>query len=521
MKNLIVLLILTCQLIAKDFRVASYNVENLFDLQRSGSEYSEYIPYTKYGWNKRAFSIKVNNIAQVICDMKPDIIGLQEIESDNSLKALQKALKRCGLNMPYRAIANKKPTTVKTALLSKFPIAKKREIDPDGRMRSRNILEVLLNADGRPLYIFVNHWKSRKGAESRRIRSAKALMKRLSRLPKNSDYILLGDFNSNWNEYKTILKTPRINDTNGVTGINHILKTIKDDKPITKFNIRWPYHYDLWLELPPEKRWSHNFFGKKGALDHMLLSAGMFDNRGINYKDKSFHVFKPAYLIKRDGSIFRWQVAEKGHGKHLNRGYSDHLPIYAEFTTNPFILKTKSKKVEVDNLTTKLEKNVAHISDLYSMPLRWKNITIPEAVVIYKKPPYVILKEPNDRAILVYKNVNFLKYSHKYKVLIKDLHEYRGLREITKLKVLKDFGKRHINHLLLKNFKDLNKKEYINEVIEKITGKYRDGYLYYKNGKKIKIYFKNSELIPANNQTITLKHIRIGLYKNRPELVVE
>jgi len=66
MKNLIVLLILTCQLVAKDFRVASYNVENLFDLQRSGSEYSEYIPYTKYGWNKRAFSIKVNNIAHAI-----------------------------------------------------------------------------------------------------------------------------------------------------------------------------------------------------------------------------------------------------------------------------------------------------------------------------------------------------------------------------------------------------------------------------------------------------------------------
>jgi len=105
--------------------------------------------------------------------------------------------------------------------------------------------------------------------------------------------------------------------------------------------------------------------------------------------------------------------------------------------------------------------------------------------------------------------------------IVKDLYEYRGLREITKIKVLKDFGKRHINHLLLKKFKDLNKKEYINEVIEKITGKYKEGYLYYKNDKKIKIYFKNSELVPANNKTVTFKHIRIGLYKNRPELVVE
>ncbi|SFP37540.1 endonuclease/exonuclease/phosphatase family protein [Hydrogenimonas thermophila] len=519
MKNLIILFILSSFLLAKDFRVASYNVENLFDLQRSGSEYTEYIPFTKYGWNKRAFNIKVNNIAQVICDMKPDIIGLQEIESDYSLKALQIALKRCGLRMPYRAIANKKPSTVKTALLSKYPIIKKREIDPDGKLRSRNILEVLLNVAGRRLFIFVNHWKSRSGAESRRITSAKALMKRLLKLPKNSDYILLGDFNSNWDEYKTILRTPRLNDTNGITGINHILKTIKDDKLVTKFNIRWPYHYDLWLELPPEKRWSHNFFGKKSALDHIILPYGMFDNKGINYKDKTFHVFKPNYLIKRDGSIFRWQVSEKGYGKHLNRGYSDHLPIYAEFTTKPFILTTK--KVEVESPSTKLEKNIAHISDLYNMPLGWKNITIPEAVVIYKKPPFAILKEPNDRAILVYKDINALRYSHKYKVLVKDLYEYRGLREITKLKVLKDLGKRYINNLLLKNFKDLNKKEYINEVVKKITGKYRDGYLYYKNGKKIKIYFKNGESIPVNNETVTLKNIRIGLYKNKPELVVE
>ena len=518
MKNLIILLVLTCHLVAKDFRVASYNVENLFDLQRSGLEYSEYTPYTKHGWNKRAFSIKINNIAQVICDMKPDIVGLQEIESDNSLKALQKALKRCGLNMPHKALASKKQTTIKVALLSKFPIVKKREISFSSSLRSRNILEVLLNVDGRELYVFVNHWKSRKGVESRRVRSAKALMKRLLKLPKDSDYIVLGDFNSYWDEYKMILKAPRINDTNGITGINHILKTVKDDMHITKFGIKWPYHYDLWMELPPEDRWSHKFFGKKGTLDHIILSSGMFDNKGINYKDKTFQVFKPAYLIKKDGSIFRWQIAKKGRGKHLNKGYSDHLPIYAEFTTNPFILKEKTR---ADNLATKPKKSKIHISDLYSMPLGWREFVISEAVVIYKKPPFAILKEPNDRAILVYKDIDSLKYSHKYEILVKNLHEYKGLCEITKLKVLKDFGKRHIEHLLLKDFKDLSKKEYINEVVEKITGKYKDGYLYYKNGKKMKIYFKKGKSIPPNNKIITLKHVRIGLYKDRPEIVVE
>jgi len=506
MKNLIVLLILTFQLVAKDFRVASYNVENLFDLQRSGSEYSEYIPYTKHGWNKRAFNTKVNNIAQVICDMKPDIIGLQEIESDNSLKALQKALKRCGLNMPYRALANKKLSTVKTALLSKFRIVSKKEIEVSSKLKYRSILETIIDINGRKLYIFVNHWMSKKAKESERVKSARALVKRLKRLPKDSDYIILGDLNSDINEYKNILHSKN-NDTNGLTAINGVLRIENDKKECKKI-------YDLWYDLPKYDRWSHNFFGKKRALDHIIISCALFDNKNIGYKDRSFKVFKKAYLFNRDGTINRWRIY---HKRHLNSGYSDHLPIYADFTT-----KLDFSNINIEEYKKNSEaNNIAHISDLYSMQLGWKNITIPEAVVIYKKLSFAILKEPNNRAILVYKDVNSLKYSHKYKILVKDLYEYRGLREITKLKVLKDFGKRHINHLLLKNFKTLNKKEYINEVIEKITGKYRDGYLYYKNGKKIKIYFKNSELIPANNKTITLKHIRIGLYKNRPELVVE
>lgn len=511
MKKFILLALLSSFLFAKEFRVASYNVENLFDLKRSGSEYTEYIPYTIYGWDNEAFTIKIKNIARVICDMKPDIIGLQEIESEISLKYLQKAVNECGWKLPYRAIADKKPTTIKTALLSKFPIIKKYEIDPDGTLKTRNILEVLINIDGKKLYLFVNHWKARSGGESRRIVSAKALMKRLMQLSKDSDYILLGDFNSNWNEYKTI----------GLTGINHILKTIKNEKPVSKYNITWPYHYDLWLELPPERRWSHNFFGKKSALDHIILPSGMFDKKGINYKDRSFHVFKPNYLFKRDGSIFRWQIAKKGYGKHLNRGFSDHLPIFAEFSTKPFILKIKKTEEVEKNIQRDLIFKEVHISKLYRMPLGWTNVTIPEAVVIYKRDLVAILKEPGNRAILVYKDINSLKYSHKYKVVVKDIYEYKGLREITKIKTVKDFGKINIDSLLLKYFNDLNKNEYINEVVAHITGKYRRGYLYYNGNKKIKIYYKNRKLRPSNGEIVTLKNIRIGLYKNKPELVVE
>ena len=55
-------------------KIASYNVENLFDLYKSGNEYKEYIPNTKSNWNQRTYKIKLKNIAKVIVEIDADIM---------------------------------------------------------------------------------------------------------------------------------------------------------------------------------------------------------------------------------------------------------------------------------------------------------------------------------------------------------------------------------------------------------------------------------------------------------------
>ncbi|WP_201353186.1 endonuclease/exonuclease/phosphatase family protein [Hydrogenimonas urashimensis] len=521
MKKLWIVPLLPLLLVAAEFKVASYNVENLFDLKKSGSEYTEYIPFTGYGWNEKAFATKVRNISRVICDLKPDIIGLQEIESDEALKALQKGLMACGWKMPYRAIADNKPTVVKTALLSRYPIVEKSEIDPDGSLRTRNILETTVDLNGKHLKVFVNHWKSRNGPESRRIVSAEALMKRAMSLPKESDYILLGDFNSDWNEWRTLPKSPRLNDTGGMTGINHILKTVENGKPVTKRTIVWPCHYDLWLELPPQKRWSHNFYGHKHALDHMLLPVGMFDARGINYKDRSFRKFTPRYLFTERGALYRWQVAKQRRGKHLGAGYSDHLPVYAYITTKPFGFSSDAhKRADTENYVKTAPRTI-HIAELYSLPLGWMNGIVEDAVVIYKRGKIAILKEPRGRSILVYRDTGHLKKGHRFKVAIRKLYEYKGLREVTKVDVLKDLGKADVEPLLLKSVENLSDPGVVNEVVASVSGIYRRGYLYYGQGKKIKLFFRDRKRRPKNGETVRLQKVRIGIYRNRPELVVD
>ncbi len=345
---LLVLLFCITSIEAKTFKVASYNLENLFDLTRDGTEYPEYIPNTGYGWTKDMANIKYTNIARVIKDLGGDVVALQEVESRKALITLRARLKDFGVDYPYLEIADSKATPVKCAALSKFPIVEKEEIQVDNKV-ARNILKITLDIDGNRIILFINHWKSKRGPESMRIAYAKTLRREIDKLKEDVDFILIGDFNSNYNEYKTFRNSGRLNDTGGITGINHILRTIKDfgkdsemvnEKTLTKQAAN-EYLYNLWLEVSKTRRWSYNFFGDKGSPDNIIVSKGLYDDKGISYSDNSFNKFQPDYLFKRK-AVYRWQRAEKGMGRHLGKGYSDHLPIFAYFSTEPFTVQLKS-----------------------------------------------------------------------------------------------------------------------------------------------------------------------------------
>ena len=71
-----ILLLLPLLLYSKPFKIASYNVQNLFDMHYDGSEYIEYIP-NKHNWIEDIAGIKLNHTAEVICDIEADIIALQ------------------------------------------------------------------------------------------------------------------------------------------------------------------------------------------------------------------------------------------------------------------------------------------------------------------------------------------------------------------------------------------------------------------------------------------------------------
>jgi len=306
-------------------KIATYNVENLFDLKKTGYEYKEYIPYSKSRWNQKNYKIKLNNIAKVIKDINADIIALQEIESLQALKDLRYTLKQKGLYYKYFKIANAKSTTVKVSILSKYPFSS-RELRVSTSYRYRNILEAKFNINNTKLYMFINHWKSKSGPESMRIKSAKKLIQRINNIGYDKNIIILGDFNSDYEEYKKFLRKRKLNDTNGITGINHILRTIDNTKDASSLKLAQDQFYNLWYDTKEKERYSYIFRGKKEALDNIIISKSLIKH----YKKHSIHSYKKPYLFKKK-YIYRWQTLRRKPHTHKGKGYSDHLPVMASF----------------------------------------------------------------------------------------------------------------------------------------------------------------------------------------------
>lgn len=352
--------------LARPFTVVAYNVENLFDVdERAGFEEFQPARYT------RAHALtKLQNIARVVAEFDhgrgPDVLILCELEVDQTpsrvppdyaalleryaavkledmlgakfdaaigdLPAevlLAKALLDRGLPA-YRLVVAENLTAAgtgrrleqKNAVFTRFPVTAARS---HPTVDARAVLEVQLDVDGAPLYVFANHWKS--GAsdvatEPTRVANARTLRTRLDEILQadpNADIILGGDFNSHHNQkqrYRAV-KTTGMNDILGAQGNELAIRGTQR------------HFYNLWYELPAAERGSDTFRGEWGTLMHLIVSRGLYDFRGVQYVDNSFAVAKfPGLNADMKGLPVRWTFDGPAGG-----GFSDHFPVAAKFIT--------------------------------------------------------------------------------------------------------------------------------------------------------------------------------------------
>ncbi len=382
-----------------EFTVLTYNVENLFDLDGLSmfSDYEQDIQTDPFGYSRAKLLTKLETIASVLKTVNggagPELIFFQELEADltphNSIIDvddflekyahittsemlgdawqqtyagfpvelwLAKALAESGMigyevaTSPSRGLESKIAHT--NAIFSRFPLNGVR-LHP--LEQARDIIEAEIRINGHPLIVFVNHWKSGASNPKRepiRVKNAEVLRSLIDdRLDVDpmSDIIVLGDLNSHYNHSSLY---PDMQ-----TGINDVLESSGCESFIENDL------YNLWYELPAQERYAEVWRGHIGTLMHIILTPGLYDERGISYIDGSFRqLILPSINADAIGRPLKWHFAGEAGG-----GASDHFPIYARFTIMPFEKKGTLSEGN-DTLDYEPALNVSNYSGTLNLP---------------------------------------------------------------------------------------------------------------------------------------------------------
>lgn len=470
MKLILALICISFSLFAKDIHIASYNVENLFDEKNQGSEYKDF-KIGRYGWSKKMANIKFSHTLEAIKLINADIIALQEVENKSLIQRLAKES-----GFAYYAFAKPFKSPVGVGVLSKYPIISKESIYA-GIKKTRDFLHVNIDIDGKKLGIWVVHFPTQKHSYKKRLKVAKTLKKAVEN-SKDREFLMVGDFNTKISP-KSILQ-----------------------KSFGKLGKKIDF-YDPWFSVSYANRYSQVFYGKKSALDRMIINKNLYDGRDLEYKKNSFKVIKDAFLSDKKGYPNRWKIKGKNR-RHKGEGYSDHFPIMLTITTD----KKSSSKDDVKTLS---------IDKLYSLKSGKVDIKIQKAVVTYKnKNSYIVSQK--GRGIYVFKPGFELKKGYMYDFLVQSIKDYKGTREITSLHVEKEYGKvKDFQSYLIKS-KDI-KKANISDVVDRVSGEVKGRYLVTADGK-VRI-FARDKIELRDGERLVLEGVRIGKYKKEVELIME
>ena len=338
----------------------SYNVENIFDqvdVERN-SHYGDYriSPNSRNQSSNYGEQVKFNGKFMSFTDVKalgikktllaidplgPEIIALQEVESHRALANVFDKLKELGyVSMQFTDWGDMTPNAIGAGIISKYPIKSFELVGEESsevREPLRRTEKVVLDIYGKELVVFNNHWKSKGSPESKRLAQARMLQAHINQMllanPK-TDYLIVGDLNSDYNE--NVIIEDGHNDTHGITGINDEIGSQGDELGVATKSLHKTYNLHYELDRSLRRTAYHNGFGWS-SFDHIILNNGLYDSRGITYVDNSFQIAgfnQPqfSHLFKNNGTTNRWNSQRNNtYSHHRTGGYSDHLPIFARF----------------------------------------------------------------------------------------------------------------------------------------------------------------------------------------------
>jgi Endonuclease/Exonuclease/phosphatase family len=289
----------------------------------------EFTPKGKNHYTPEVYQTKLDNLSKVISElgteMTPDgiaLLGVSEIENKSVLEDLviQPAIKHRNYQIVHYDSPDKRGVDVGFLYNPKYfkvDISESIRIEnlfrPDGdTVFTRDILLVSGRLDGDPVHIFVNHWPSRSGGESRsaplRNAAAMALRKKADSLEAHNPeckIIVLGDLNDDPN-----------NDS-----VKKYLRAQSDKDKVKEgemFNPMYKFFKKGFGTTAWQDAWS--------LFDQVIISKDLIkDDDGYFFHEA--RVFNKPYLTQKSGRFkgypFRGYV-----GDNFTGGYSDHFPVF-------------------------------------------------------------------------------------------------------------------------------------------------------------------------------------------------
>ncbi len=316
-------LMAACCFAQERLRIASYNVENLFD------NYDD--PYKPDEGTPPKYWEEVRALAGVIDDLDADVLALQEVENLGVVKELNDLLKK-----PF-AYVEVLPSNdfrgIRCALLSRLPILRsishryQKLAGPHRFARDFPVFE-LGAGEGASLLVapvhFKSHHSSKGDPESKAWRGAEAkgvlrILKGLRARGFGAPFVLLGD----------------LNDTPEAETLAPLFAKLKNGLEV----------------VPPEKRYSYVFRGKRQQIDHLLFDGAL----------------KPA----------------AGAFLHPVHNPSDHAPFYVDFAWEGTLPREKVAVVAGDRTPYRPQVSATDLRKLRSLLL--KEVEVKGTVVSVQK----------------------------------------------------------------------------------------------------------------------------------------
>ena len=316
---------------ATSFTVGTFNVENLFTRYKfrgkrvkyvqGGKTRYKYVEYTPAELSKvvkggvrietkmfsRIFGTHRGLTAAAIKAVKADVLGLQEVESLDTLKLFNSGNLKGKARYKYPfVIDGNDPRFIDVGVLSRLPIdfVRTHQYTRKGRsyLFSRDCLEVHIRVGRKTVPIFVNHLKSMIGGraqtKARRASQCAGILAILKeRFGKNfgqSDFVVLGDMND-------YMEPGRQSES----GIRDLLKSDQMENVVDR--------------LPEAERWTHFYSRSKEyrQLDYILVSKSLAERN-----PSARPVIERRGMPRRAEKVKKFFKDVKGKQKA-----SDHCPV--------------------------------------------------------------------------------------------------------------------------------------------------------------------------------------------------